>query len=60
MNLTVVAEGVETKEQLSFLKDEGCDRVQGYLFSKPLPANEIEMLLRNKTCFREICKTDKS
>lgn len=53
MKLTVVAEGVETKEQLSFLKDERCDKVQGYLFSRPLPADEIEKMLRNKDCFKD-------
>lgn len=45
LNLCVVAEGVETKEQMDFLKNKGCDLIQGYYFSKPLPANELEKLL---------------
>lgn len=46
MHLSVVAEGVETKEQLEFLKEHMCDKVQGFLLSKPLQANEAEILLR--------------
>ncbi len=39
LGMRTIAEGVETKAQLQFLKNEGCDAVQGYLFSKPMPAN---------------------
>ena len=45
LNLEVVAEGVETEDQLAFLKDRACNEVQGFLFSKPLPAFELSVLL---------------
>ncbi len=46
LDMKVLAEGVETKEQLRFMEAHGCDEVQGYYFSKPLPAAEIEPLLK--------------
>jgi diguanylate cyclase (GGDEF)-like protein/PAS domain S-box-containing protein len=46
LNLTVLAEGVENEDQLAFLRREGCQEVQGYLFSKPLPAKAFAELLR--------------
>ena len=45
MNLEVVAEGVETREQLSRLRELGCDYAQGYLLGKPMPAEGMETLL---------------
>ncbi|MBQ9155822.1 MAG: EAL domain-containing protein, partial [Eubacterium sp.] len=42
LSVPVIAEGVETEEQLHALKDLGCDLVQGYFFSKPVPAGEFE------------------
>jgi EAL domain-containing protein (putative c-di-GMP-specific phosphodiesterase class I)/GGDEF domain-containing protein len=41
LGLVTVAEGVETAEQLELLKNMGCDQIQGYFFSRPLPANEF-------------------
>lgn len=42
----VVAEGVETAEQLDFLAANGCDEIQGYLISRPVPQGQFELLLR--------------
>jgi diguanylate cyclase (GGDEF)-like protein/PAS domain S-box-containing protein len=42
----IVAEGVETREQMKFLRDLGCDQLQGYLFSRPVPATEYEHMVR--------------
>ena len=45
LKLEVVAEGVETKEQLEILKSQGCDIIQGYLFSKPIPVDDVAPFL---------------
>ncbi len=50
LNLRVVAEGVETEAQFNFLRGKGCDELQGYFFSKPLPADEMTSLLHEKRC----------
>jgi len=46
LNLKTIAEGVETIEQLAFLKENHCDLIQGYYFSKPLPVDEFYSLLK--------------
>jgi len=47
LHLKVVAEGVETPQQLAFLRDHGCDFVQGYLLSRPLPLVQLRDFLKN-------------
>ncbi len=45
LGMTIIAEGVEYNEQLEYLKKYHCDRIQGYLFSKPLPGEDVKKLL---------------
>ena len=49
LGLEVVAEGVETMEQLAFLRSRNCQMIQGYLFSKPLPSEQVRALLCEQT-----------
>jgi diguanylate cyclase (GGDEF)-like protein/PAS domain S-box-containing protein len=49
LRLDVVAEGVETAEQLAFLREHGCDYMQGFLVGKPMPAEELSRLLAERT-----------
>ena len=46
LNLRAIAEGVETEEQLEYLRLHGCDEIQGYYVSRPVTAREFEVLLR--------------
>ena len=48
LKLTVIAEGVETIEQLAYLRRHRCDQIQGYVFSRPLPAPEMEWMLLDR------------
>lgn len=60
MNMSVIAEGVETKQQADFLKNLGCDFMQGYYFSKPIPRDEFEQncLFENKIASKNRCETE--
>jgi EAL domain-containing protein (putative c-di-GMP-specific phosphodiesterase class I) len=51
LNLSVVAEGIETREVLDMLRGFSCDEGQGYLFARPLPCHQLEVLLASSTTF---------
>jgi EAL domain-containing protein (putative c-di-GMP-specific phosphodiesterase class I) len=50
LRLGIIAEGVESAEQLAFLSQEGCQEVQGFLFSRPLAPADFERFLRDRIC----------
>jgi len=57
LNMHVIAEGVETEQQLEFLIQIGCDEIQGYYFSKPLPAKELVQIIKEKRNLSQLaCK----
>ena len=55
LKFKVVAEGVETQDQLTFLCNKACDEMQGYFFSRPLPAEEIGLLLQSERRLKIAC-----
>lgn len=48
LELNVVAEGIENEAQFSVLNENECDEVQGYLFGRPIPANELFSVLKSR------------
>ncbi|MCH7836932.1 MAG: EAL domain-containing protein [Chloroflexi bacterium] len=56
LNHTVIAEGVETEEQLAFLREQECDEFQGYLLSRPVPADELLEILTQRERGRNSAK----
>ncbi len=48
LGLNTIAEGVETQEQLDFLRAEGCEKVQGYFLGRPMPSEQLEDFLKNR------------
>ncbi len=59
LELEVIAEGVETAAQAAFLLNERCQEAQGFLYSKPLPAEDFEAYLRTKHLALHVDKLDK-
>ncbi len=60
LGLKVVAEGVETEQQLTFLRDNRCDEAQGYLFSRPLPADDCARMLATGHSLHKALARDES
>jgi diguanylate cyclase (GGDEF)-like protein len=56
LNLSVIAEGVETHGQRDALQHSGCQTYQGYLFGRPMPIDELDSLLLDNSTFREFCR----
>lgn len=60
LNHIVIAEGVETEEQLAFLREHQCDEFQGYLLSKPMPAHELLEFFRRRERGREVSAQERA
>jgi EAL domain-containing protein (putative c-di-GMP-specific phosphodiesterase class I) len=46
LNLDLIAEGVENRTQLRYLRSQGCSEVQGFIFSDPVPADQVKLMLQ--------------
>lgn len=58
LRLQVIAEGVETAEQLSFLRAHGCDQMQGYYFSRPIAADAFECMLQEGNTLQSAARAE--
>lgn len=58
LGLEVIAEGVESQEQMNFLKDLSCDQIQGYLVSRPVPREQIDLLIHNAAAIKSSVMTE--
>jgi EAL domain-containing protein (putative c-di-GMP-specific phosphodiesterase class I) len=54
LGMKTIAEGVETEEELQTIKEEGCTEVQGYLFSKPVPAAQAALLPQSRKALKAV------
>ncbi|MEM1230785.1 MAG: EAL domain-containing protein [Pseudomonadota bacterium] len=54
LNMTLIAEGVENRTQLRYLREQGCQHVQGFYFSRPVTAEELEDLLRRQPYLNQV------
>ena len=59
LKLDLIAEGVENRTQLRYLHSQGCSEVQGYIFSPPVPADQVQQLLREDP-YRELVDGDRT